>query len=188
MSRALAPREDSSEGAASGWFGSMAPSTGSGDGSATSPPVPPQLVDQVRVLEEGVDPDGGWNARRGGVPAGAPEARIDRLRRLEDLPAIAGEVDLRPRVGVRLADEEGVVVLPLARREAGGEACRQAERSGHHHHRDGEVLAVAAAAELGIEEEEVHADPASLGGTPAVVEYEKLGSCERKEASACAFS
>ena len=57
---------------------------------------------------------------------------------------------------VRLSDEEGVVVLPLARGEAGSEACRQPDRSGHHHHRGGEVLAVAAAAEFGIEEEEVH--------------------------------
>ena len=164
----------------------MAPSTGVWRRERNLAAGASQLFEQVRVLEEGVDPDGGGTPGSG-VPAGAPKARIDRLRRLEDLPAISGEVDLRPRVRVRLTDEEGVVVLALAGGEAGGEACWQAERSGHHHHRDGEVLAVAAAGELGIEEEEVHQIGVARRD-PAVVANEKLGSCERNEASARAFS
>ena len=72
-------------------------------------------------------------------------------RRLEPHPAVAGEEQLRP--GVHVADRHlpGVVPDPLAGQEADRDPRRDADLAGHHRHRGGELLAVAAA----IPEQEV---------------------------------
>ena len=72
--------------------------------------------------------------------------RAGRRGGLEAHPADALEVDLRPGVRVVGAHDVAAVLLLLARREADGDAGRDAERAGHHGHRRGELHAVAALA------------------------------------------
>ena len=76
MSRALAPREDSSGGARSGWFGSMAPSTGSGDGSTTSPPSPRSASTRSGSSRKGSIPVSGTFPGEVGFPLARPKPEL----------------------------------------------------------------------------------------------------------------
>ena len=121
-------------------------------------------------LEKRVDARSGRRDRA--WVAGRARDRADRLGRLEDLPAITGEVDLRPGVRVRLADEERVGVRigigPFAGRESDRDARRQADRSRHHHHRAGVVLAESGPIAHRVEQEEVD-EVLAASGTAAIL-------------------
>ena len=93
-------------------------------GSATSPPVPRSSSNRSGSSRKGSIPTVGGTPGEVASPLARPKpGLIDFVA--SKLPAISGEVDLRPRVRVRLTDEEGVVVLalagakPAARRAAG---------------------------------------------------------------------
>src|SRR5215216_6960669 len=74
-----------------------------------------------------------------------PRRRVEAGGGVEGGPAVAGEVDLDPGVGVGGADlvQAGERVV-LAGDVAGGYAGRYPERTGHHHERGAELLAVTA--------------------------------------------
>ncbi len=90
-----------------------------------------------------------------GSPVARANPRVDRLGCLEDLPSVAGEVDLRPQVPVRVADQVRVLGRAFAGSEADRDSGRQAHGAGHHRHGGGELLAEAGPVRLRVEEEVV---------------------------------